>query len=81
MFTDLITTILVDAVARGSAAFGQGIGPILLDDLACTGNESRLFDCPNRGIGSHNCLHSEDAGIVCDRDRKLVMRTMLIIVT
>ena len=71
----------IDAQARSFAAFGQGTGPILLDNLGCTGNEARLFDCPNNGVGIHNCAHSEDAGVVCNRDRKLVLRTMLIIVT
>ena len=56
----------IDARARSFAAFGQGTGPILLDNLACTGNEARLFDCPNNGIGVHNCAHSEDAGAVCN---------------
>ena len=55
------------AQARSRAAFGQGTGPILLDNLACTGNEARLFDCPNNGIGIHNCAHSEDAGVVCNQ--------------
>ena len=63
---------LTDAQARSFAAFGQGTGPILLDNVACTGNEARLFDCPNNGIGIHNCLHSEDAGAVCNRDRKFM---------
>ena len=51
--------------ALSSAAFGQGIGDILLDELRCTGDESRLVDCPHNGIGIHNCRHSEDAGLVC----------------
>ena len=60
----------IDAQARSFAAFGQGTGPILLDNLACTGNEARLFDCPNNGIGVHNCIHAEDAGAVCRTNRK-----------
>ncbi len=53
------------AEARSRAAFGEGVDPILLDNLACTGAEARLADCPSNGWGQHNCLHSEDAGVVC----------------
>ena len=51
--------------APGYASFGQGTGEIFLDYLRCSGNESRLIDCPHRGIGTHYCSHSEDAGVVC----------------
>ena len=48
------------------AFFGQGSGPIHYDNVACTGSETRLADCPHNGIGIENCAHFEDAGVVCD---------------
>lgn len=53
------------AIARLFAAFGPGSGPIVLDDLQCVGSESSLFDCVHSGINIHNCVHAEDAGVVC----------------
>ena len=51
--------------AYGSAYFGQGSGSIWLDDLACNGSESTLFDCPHSGAGNHTCDHSGDVGVSC----------------
>ena len=59
------TTIYPVISSPNLAAFGEGAGPILLDNLVCTGSETRLIDCPHNGVGMHNCAHSEDAGAVC----------------
>ena len=48
-----------------NAAFGEGFGPILFDDVQCNGLEYRLFDCQHRGLEVSNCNHQRDAGVVC----------------
>ncbi|XP_063971489.1 uncharacterized protein LOC129281473 isoform X4 [Lytechinus pictus] len=51
--------------ARSNAAFGEGSGNIILDNVQCDGTETDLFACPSNGPNNHNCGHSEDAGVVC----------------
>ncbi len=45
--------------------FGQGEGPILLDNVICIGDEERLENCGSNGFGVNNCAHGEDAGVRC----------------
>lgn len=52
------------AIATG-AAVPDGTDPIFLDNVQCVGTELRLIDCPRNALGSHNCAHSEDAGVTC----------------
>lgn len=55
-----------------SAKFSFGIGQIWMDNVQCSGNESRLDQCEfgidNHGWGQHNCRHYEDVGISCGKE-------------
>ncbi|XP_035856878.1 neurotrypsin isoform X3 [Sander lucioperca] len=54
------------AKARVMAYFGEGTGPIHVDNVKCGGEERLLADCIKQTLGTHNCRHSEDAGVICD---------------
>jgi len=57
---------LAGAIAR-YGGFQNGNGQIWLDNVRCTGDEDRLIDCMANTLGSHNCLHNEDAGVYCQQ--------------
>ena len=64
--------LIINAGARAfsSARFGQGTGPIALDDVQCnTSSDRQLLECPNWGFYVENCGHSEDAGVSCILNR------------
>ena len=62
---DLLLILYIGATSLLGGFVVNGTGQIVLDELLCTGSESRLVDCPHRGLGSHNCDHSQDAGVRC----------------
>lgn len=52
--------------ATKNSEFGEGIDlRILLDDVQCEGTESNLLECRHANVGTHNCAHYEDAGVIC----------------
>ena len=59
-----ILLYFTDATAYSSARFGQGTGPIHLDNVACTGTEDALVHCAYVSDSS-DCFHFEDAGVLC----------------
>ena len=54
----------LDATAFSNAYFGQGIIPILLDDVSCSGSETQLISC-SYDSNTADCSHSDDAGVRC----------------
>uniref|UniRef100_A0A9J8CBV9 SRCR domain-containing protein n=1 Tax=Cyprinus carpio carpio TaxID=630221 RepID=A0A9J8CBV9_CYPCA len=49
------------------AYFGQGSGPIWMDQVACSGSESTLKDCGSLGWASNNinCTHDNHVELMC----------------
>ncbi|XP_032184818.1 macrophage scavenger receptor types I and II isoform X1 [Mustela erminea] len=54
----------VQTVHKG-AHFGQGTGPIWLNEVFCFGRESSIEDCKISQWGVRGCSHAEDAGVTC----------------
>ena len=52
-------------LAPRNSLFGIGNGHIWLDDVHCVGNESSIVNCPHNGWNDHNCIHHEDASVIC----------------
>ena len=63
--------------------FGASSQRIWLDDVACSGSESRLIDCDHAGVGFHNCAGMLElfvmAKVSWDGSRNVTMKNKIII--
>lgn len=48
--------------------FNGGNVPIVLNNVQCQGTEDKLLQCLSDPLGLGNCLHSNDAGVICPQD-------------
>ncbi len=55
---------LTVAVPRLNAYYGEGIDPVVLHSLSCTGNEDSLTSCSSRNV-PNQVPHAIDAGVYC----------------
>ncbi|XP_062508459.1 neurotrypsin-like [Corticium candelabrum] len=51
--------------ARGNSYYGYAKGRIVLEDVDCYGDESRLLSCFHDRLGRSDCSHFEDVGVKC----------------
>jgi len=64
-YSPLNCLLLLDYPFIHHLRFAPGHGPIWMDDVMCQGNEYFIQDCQHPGFGENNCVHTEDAGVVC----------------
>ncbi|CAL8297856.1 unnamed protein product [Arctogadus glacialis] len=51
--------------ALTGARMGQGMGPIHMNEVRCTGLERSLWACPFKNVTKEDCSHTEDAAVRC----------------
>ncbi|XP_019746113.1 lysyl oxidase homolog 3B isoform X3 [Hippocampus comes] len=52
--------------AMTGARMGQGVGPIYMNEVKCSGYERSIWKCPFKNITSEDCQHTEDAAVRCN---------------
>lgn len=55
------------AIPRLNSFYGHTSGPIWLDRVRCTRNESNILNCTHNGVSRlpYSCDHGDDSGVEC----------------
>ncbi|XP_069774008.1 scavenger receptor cysteine-rich domain-containing protein DMBT1-like isoform X2 [Narcine bancroftii] len=53
---------------------GRNSGPVWLDEVRCSGNESYLWECLSARWGEHDCTHKEDVTITCSEHKEIRLK-------
>ena len=62
---------------RVNQSFGAGMGPILLDNVACDQSHLELLQCVHpQDIGAHECDQENVAGVICPNVSTTTAATM-----
>jgi len=70
-FTDAAARVVCYSLGYGhtglfvGSSYGGGSGRVWLNDVQCSGSESKITDCPHSGWGGQNCSHSDDVSVSC----------------
>jgi len=79
LFSDVAAGVVCRQLGLGSSGvaipggtYGAGSGPIILDNVNCTGGEATLEQCPNSG-SIKDCSHDEDVAVECESGTQAVV--------
>ena len=62
--------------ARWAAYYGEGSGPIVMDNVACSGNEQNLLSC-SYDHNANEDTHAEDAGLQCFLNSEMIIQVII----
>ena len=58
--------------------FGEGEGPIFIDNIGCDEEDTSLSGCSVTGLmGFYECDHSQDSGVICEGNLHTIFSSML----
>ena len=60
------------AITSATDTFGEGTGPVWLNNVRCSYYDQSLDECAHDGLRENWCPHSQDAAVICQGIRALI---------